>query len=91
MFELLALLTVVAIAGMVVLAAVFALKLAVNLVFLPFKLLFFPIVAIVAVVKVVFIVAVGVTIAGVAIAIFVPLVVVALVLAVPIALIAALT
>ena len=91
MFELLALLAVVAVAGMVLLAAVFAIKLAVNLVFLPFKLLFFPLVAIVVIVKLAVIVAVGVTLAGIAIAVIVPLVVIALVLAVPVAVIAALT
>jgi len=77
MFELLALLAIVAV-GCVVAGAIFvalmAAKFAIKLVLLPFKLLLLPVLAIIVIVKLGVLLAVGAALVGVLVAIIVPIV-----------------
>lgn len=91
MFELLVLAAIAFIGFMVIAGAIVIVKLALQVALLPLKILFFPIVAIVVIVKLVAILAVGAVVFGIVIAIIVPLVVAAVVIGVPVMILAALT
>ncbi|HYC62288.1 MAG TPA: hypothetical protein VEK79_22240 [Thermoanaerobaculia bacterium] len=91
MFELLVLAAIAFIGFMVIAGAIVIVKLALQVALLPLKILFFPLVAIMAIVKLVVILAAGAIVFGIVIAIVVPLVVAAVVIGVPVLIVGALT
>jgi hypothetical protein len=95
MFELLALLVVLAVSvvvvGGVLMLAFWAVKFTLSIAILPLKLLFIPVLAVVFIVKVAVLFAVGAVIVSVLLAVVIPILVALAVVAVPVALVAALT
>jgi hypothetical protein len=89
MFELFALFTVLAVAVGIFVVAAMLIKLTFTIVMVPVKLLFLPLLAVFVIVKFAVILSVGVALAGLAIALIVPVVVVGALVAIPAAIIAA--